>query len=470
MLFNRPEFFVLLAITWFIYYLPKFQKYQVNLLIISSLVFYSYTYPLLVLLLLSSMLINTYCSYQVAKASFVRQRLWAVYGVTLNLLILSFFKYSPLLARTFHLNGSGVGDFLLAIPLPIGISFFTFQGISLVVDVFQRKNNHQPIQDMIPEKFIDHLKHTFLFVAFFPQLVAGPIVKGYEFMPQIRPKTWVDIDRRAVFKALVVGYFLKVVIADQLKNHTYWIAYPFFMDSSSVDLLGMLFGYSMQIFADFAGYSLIAIGIAGLFGYQLKDNFMFPYIATSFSEFWRRWHISLSSFLKEYLYFPLGGNRKGKLRTYLNLMIVMFLGGLWHGAAWSYAVWGTVHGVALAIERLFNDWVSLKKTLLLRFLQGILVFSVVTFAWLLFKLPNFSEAILYVKAIWQNTQKIPNYHRLFYVLVYSFPVIVYHMYYLFKQRNPDNILTRLEPYVYGAMIFMILTNSGTSGDFIYFQF
>ena len=148
-------------------------------------------------------------------------------------------------------------------------------------------------------------------------------------------------------------FFKKWLVADNLKDITYWISYPFFQNLSSLTLITLLTGYSAQIFADFAGYSLIAIGVAELFGYHLPQNFNFPYISKSFSEFWTRWHISLSSWLKEYLYFSLGGNRKGKGRTYLNLLIVMFLGGLWHGAAWSFAVWGLWHGTALVIERKF---------------------------------------------------------------------------------------------------------------------
>ena len=153
----------------------------------------------------------------------------------------------------------------------------------------------------------------------------------------------------------MAGYFLKLVVADNLKDFTAYLVYPGLMTLSSFTLLSMLIGYSFQIFADFAGYSLIALGLASLFGYRLMQNFNYPYISNTFSEFWKRWHISLSTFLKEYLYFPLGGSRKGRLRTYINLTITMVLGGLWHGAAWSYAVWGAFHGFALALERLIND-------------------------------------------------------------------------------------------------------------------
>jgi alginate O-acetyltransferase complex protein AlgI len=193
-----------------------------------------------------------------------------------------------------------------------------------------------------------------------------------------------------------------MVIADSLKEFTFWISFPHFQGFKTLPLLAMLFGYSCQIFADFAGYSLIAIGLAKLFGYDLLKNFDFPYISTSFKEFWKRWHISLSSFLMEYLYIPLGGNRKGKTRTYINLLLTMFLGGLWHGAAWSYAVWGTFHGMALAIERFLGDKVRLKKNFALEVLKGLMVFTFVTLAWLLLKLPQFAHVIHYFRSLVKN--------------------------------------------------------------------
>ena len=187
-----------------------------------------------------------------------------------------------------------------------------------------------------------------------------------------------------------------------LKDQTFSIVYPYFEGQSSLTLIVMLFGYSIQIFADFAGCSLIAIGVARLFGYKLKENFNFPYISSSFAEFWRRWHISLSSFLKEYLYIPLGGNKKGRLRTYINLMTTMVLGGLWHGGAWSYAIWGAFHGVLLVIERVFKKSDNSKNYQFIYYIKTIFVFSCITFAWLLFKLPDINHVIHYLISIKNN--------------------------------------------------------------------
>ena len=276
-----------------------------------------------------------------------------------------------------------------------------------------------------------------------------------------------------------------MVVADNLKDFTFWMQYPFFESISSIELSAMLFGYSMQIFADFAGYSLIAIGIAGLFGYQLRDNFMFPYISSSFSEFWRRWHISLSTFLKEYLYIPLGGNRKGNLRTYFNLVVTMILGGLWHGAAWSYAVWGIYHGFALAIERLLNQTLFLKSrdadafqsdSTFVNFFyavaQVLFVFIVVSLGWLLFKLPDFSQVIQYAKCMVTNPFVPGDKGRLFFITIYSIPVVLYHLHYLLasKSMNYKSIFVKFQFLLYGFLLFLVLTNSGSSGDFIYFQF
>ncbi|HEY4800384.1 MAG TPA: MBOAT family O-acyltransferase, partial [Bacteroidia bacterium] len=290
--------------------------------------------------------VNIITSYYITYGTRFNKKAIAIIGVASELAVLVFFKYSPLFAKTFFNETSSIGQFLIMIPLPIGISFFTFEGISLVVDVFTEKYFDR--KKYVSVSLMEHAKNIYCFISFFPHLIAGPIVKAHDFLPQIKSKLFKDIDWHSSFKTLCTGYFMKMVVADNLKNFTFWIAFPYFKGYSTISLLVMLVGYSFQIFADFAGYSLIAIGLAKLFGYNLMQNFNFPYISTSFSEFWKRWHISLSSYLKEYLYIPLGGNKKGTGRTYLNLIVTMFLGGLWHGAAWSYAIWGLWHGCALA--------------------------------------------------------------------------------------------------------------------------
>jgi alginate O-acetyltransferase complex protein AlgI len=445
----------------------------VHILITASLVFYGYSNPVLLVLFLASVIINVTASYLVVHAEPARQKLFATIGVVVNLLILIFFKYGSLVGGMLFDTRSGAGAFLLNIPLPIGISFFTFEGISLVVDAYRGREIPQ-YRSLVAKSITKHALHTTFFVAFFPHLIAGPILKAHDFIPQIKEKFIRQIDWDFCYRKLVTGYFLKMVVADQISQHTFWIQYPFFEAKSSLVLVSMLFGYSMQIFADFAGYSLIAIGIAGLFGYRLMENFNFPYISTSFSEFWRRWHISLSSFLKEYLYIPLGGNRKGELRTYFNLFFTMALGGLWHGAAWSYAVWGIFHGVALGVERLFLQTAFPQKKepgIFRKLAGGLIVFFFVTLAWLLFKLTDITQVYQYLLAIKENGTKETSNKIVIYIFIYSLPVVIYHALYLLKDRyHFASKLRFAEPFLLAVLLFMIFTNTGIGGDFIYFQF
>ena len=470
MLFNSFSFLILVFVTFGVYYYKPLRKYQVAILIASSFTFYAFNNPWLLILLIGSIVINITTSWLIGESSNISSRKkYAVLGVSLNLIILAFFKYSGLLGHLLLPPNSSFFQFLHTIPLPIGISFFTFQGISLVVDTY-RADRVEEYKNLLPKNIQEYGMNASLFISFFPQLVAGPIVKAHDFLPQIKEKRLTDIDWESTIKFLILGYFLKSVIADNLNDYTTGIAYPQFELKSSITLIILLLGYSMQIFADFAGYSLIAIGVATLFGYHLKQNFNFPYISTSFSEFWRRWHISLSTFLKEYLYISMGGNKKGKLRTYFNLLITMALGGLWHGAAWSYAVWGLFHGVLLAMERLLSDVVTIRPSLLLRSVKIFFVFSCVSFAWLLFILPEFGQAIKYIQAVLTNGHLMPEYNTITYVLIYSAPIFVYHMLHLIGEKIPHLNFQRYVPILYGLLLFLVLTNGGTSQAFIYFQF
>lgn len=471
MLFTSLPFLVLFFITFSIYYLPYLRKHQVSILVIASLFFYAYDEPWFTLLLLFSASINILTSYYVVYGNQKNRKLIAVSGIVLNLAGLAFFKYSPLISQTLFSADSSVGHFLLKIPLPIGISFFTFEGISLVIDVWRDKKEDKTTTLVTPS-LARHAQRTLFFISFFPHLIAGPILKAHDFYPQIAEKNFRNIAWESAFKTLITGYFLKMVVADNLKNFTFWIAYPYFEAYSTIDLCTMMFGYAVQMFADFAGYSLIAIGLAKLFGYNFQTNFYFPYISTSFKEFWSRWHISLSTFLMQYLYIPLGGNRKGKVRTYINLLLTMSIGGLWHGAAWNYALWGIFHGVLLAIERLVNDniktEVKLPKFVLV--LKSFFVFTMFSAALLLFNLPDYKHIFKYFETMATNTTTQSTVKINMYILLYSLPVIIYHILYLYKDSKCWQIVRKKEYVLYAIMLFFIITNSGTSGSFIYFQF
>lgn len=476
MLFNSWEFAALVLGLLALYFLTNRIRYQVGLLIGGSFVFYAYGQPYLLGLLVFSAALNAIISYNVARNSEEKKRLaWAVAGVVVNLLVLAFFKYGGFLADSIgRLMGMGFqpGLWLVNLPLPVGISFYTFQGISLVVDLLRKDSTITAEEAHIREigGFREHFFRTVFYICFFPQLVAGPIVKARDFYLQITAKSFSKIRWVPAFQSLIVGYFLKMGVADNLSSQTYWIAYPYFINFSSLDLVMLLFGYSFQIFADFAGYSLIAIGIARLFGYELPLNFNFPYLAASFSEFWHRWHISLSSWLREYLYIPLGGSKKGHRRTYINLFLVMFLGGLWHGAAWSYAVWGTWHGMALAVERTLRGVnVRFAQAGWYQLISVLFVFCFVTFSWLLFQLPEFSQVLAYIKAIGSNSSVNSNIVRLLVLCLYSSPVILYHLHGLSREKG-WRMPRACKDFGYALMLWWTVFNSGSSEAFIYFQF
>jgi alginate O-acetyltransferase complex protein AlgI len=420
---------------------------------------------------------------------------WALRGIFFNVSLLVFFKYGHLLAgfvgEAFNLSviskENNIVGFLLNLPLPLGISFYTFEGISLIVDILRSKTNQEEALVIDTDKnFNTHLVKSSLFIAFSPHLIAGPILKANKFYPQIQPKYFSDISWNFVFRSIIVGYFLKMVVADNLKDYTFWIAHPYYQLLSTSTGLVLLFGYSIQIFSDFAGYSLIAIGTAAAFGYNLPQNFNFPYISRSLSEFWKRWHISLSTWLKDYLYIPLGGNRKGKVRTYINLMIVMILGGLWHGASVSYAVWGGYHGLGLVIERFFNNRINskfnqsinIKQQFIFDVISRILVFCFVSLGWLLFKLPNFGQVLEFLQIMIHNIGLPSNRTLTDPVIIFSIPVVVYHLIHLPAfQRWKDNLFYKSysvanisEDIILGGMIAMLVLNSGSSNEFIYFQF
>lgn len=230
----------------------------------------------------------------------------------------------------------------------------------------------------------------------------------------------------------------------------------------------LVFLYSYQIYADFFGYSAIAIGLGLLFGYRLPVNFNLPYISASFSEFWTRWHISLSNWLRTYLYIPLGGNRHGPFRTYLNLMVVMGLGGLWHGAGLSYLVWGLLHGVLLVVERPILARLQAIDSRALRALRISVVFACVTMLWIFFKLPNFDHAVSYLSGMFTPGTN-PNPTKLFYslALIYSLPVMIQH---LAVWPRLEEKLRPAEPYLYGAMVALMVLEAGPETSFIYFQF
>jgi len=480
----------------------RLQTTQTSLLVTTSFVFYAFNRPVLALLLLFSVVMNAVIAWWLVSVRWeeaAKKRALTV-GIVANLAVLAGFKYAVLFAELL-LPAGLEGDVLPAlrgIPLPIGISFYTFQGISLLVDIRRDKTGvgaqlrglatgpGGPAGD--GRRALRFLLEVGLYISFFPQLIAGPIVRASQFLHQIRPRRASEIDWNAAGRALVAGYFLKMFVADNLAEHTSLLVVDEFSQYSKLDLLILVYGYSAQIFADFAGYSLIAIGLGRLFGYELPQNFRTPYNSTSITEFWQRWHISLSSWLREYLYIPLGGNRRGPRRTYVNLMIVMVLGGLWHGAEWNFAGWGLAHGLLLATERAVAGGRYGKPAFVsssARVPRVLLTFTTVSLLWLFFVTPDFGASAAYFSQLATAPLGIAQIGdglstgRLFAIAVFVSPVVIHHLIQLLSDHPPSwsapmTPLTarraQLETAVLGAMLFLIATNYGVTGEFIYFEF
>lgn len=308
------------------------------------------------------------------------RRAWLLLSLAGNLGVLFYFKYS-----NFALSLMGFGPVDLV--LPVGVSFFTFQSLSYTVDIYRREIKPAP-----------SLADYAFFATFFPQLVAGPIVRAKQFLPQIRqvPSLSPEAFGRAWF-LIMGGLFKKAVISDYISVNFVERVFDNPGMYSGLENLAAVYGYALQIYCDFSGYSDMAIGIALLMGFELTLNFDAPYQSATLGEFWRRWHISLSSWLRDYLYIPLGGSRRGKWRTYLNLMVTMLLGGLWHGASWKFVAWGAWHGGILSLERAFKvDWKGWTARLL--------TFHLVCLGWIYFRAADFQAGTLMLEKISSGIQ------------------------------------------------------------------
>jgi alginate O-acetyltransferase complex protein AlgI len=350
MIFASPRFLVFLLAVLVVLAIPFRHEFKKRILFVASCSFYAaWDYRYLTLLLLVSV-IDYYCAARIAETDDQRKRLrWVTFSVVSNLAILGYFKYFNFFVG--NLNGvlawSGRSIPALEILLPAGISFYTFKSMSYTIDVYRREL--EPCRSLM-----DYAT----FVTFFPELIAGPIVRASIFLPQMTRRIGPTRDRVAVGASLfLLGLTKKVVIADSLAIPVDRVfAQPAIFSGRALWLAAI--GYSLQIYCDFSGYSDMAIGTAKMIGYDLPENFNMPYVARNITEFWRRWHMTLSAWLRDYLYIPLGGNRKGKGRTYINLMLTMLLGGLWHGASWNFVLWGGLHGCALGVHKLYRTTVG----------------------------------------------------------------------------------------------------------------
>ena len=367
-------FLIVLPVSWAL--MTRQRTWRVWILLASYL-FYAWWNWHFVVLLAASTAVNHVLAVAIHRTQRQRARkgLLAL-AVGFDIGLLAYFKYAGFFASS-AANVFGA-DWIVNVTLPVGISFFTFMAISYVVDTYRR--------ELAPASFARFA----VFQAFFPHLVAGPIVRASELLPQLEaPRDPRKVNTSRAFFLIVTGLFLKVVIANHLATHIVDDVFAAPGRHSSLEVLVAVYAYAVQIFADFCGYTNIAIGVALLLGFEFPQNFNSPYAAVSLQDFWRRWHMTLSRWLRDYLYIPLGGSRKGTVLTYRNLLLTMLLGGLWHGAAWTFVVWGGIHGIGLSVERALG-WRPTAPAA--RWFGRILTFHVVCFGWIFFRSDSFARA------------------------------------------------------------------------------
>jgi len=463
MFFNSFQFFTFLCFFLGVYYLTP-QRAKSALILLASLFFYAcWDFRFLGLILLS-----TVVDYVVGLKLHASERpkirkWWVTLSLTVNLGLLGVFKYlnffienaSDLLSRV---GLSSLDGWTLQIVLPVGISFYTFQTLSYTLDIYRKEL--KPTRN-----FIDFAA----FVSFFPQLVAGPIERASHLLPQIQspPRPTADQLKHGGF-LLLWGLFEKVVVADNLAKLT---DAGFANPNSGLETLIALYSFAFQVFADFDGYSNMARGMAALMGFKLFHNFNAPYFAVNPSEYWKRWHITLSTWLRDYLYIPLGGNRKGRVRTRINLMLTMVLGGLWHGAAWTYVLWGTLHGVLL----IFWPTKYLPKNRYSMLLQRLVFFHLVCLSYLFFRAENLPMAmeLLGTFSTWVNPFSPAVLSSARWLIFFSWPVLLYQgIQYRTGLIDPAQRWPLLLRVFFYLFLFYAIVLFGVSDaqSFLYFQF
>ncbi|MBN2319805.1 MAG: MBOAT family protein [Acidobacteria bacterium] len=479
MLFNSWVFIVFFIVVYLLYL--RFERNSQNwLLLFSSYIFYSFWDWRFLSLLLISTLVDYYCGINIStSATRYRKRILLVTSLSVNLGLLAVFKYYDFFISSFIDVAAKIGFHpsihTMGLILPMGISFYTFQTLSYTIDIYRGK--------LEPCK---NLRDFALFVTFFPQLVAGPIERATHLIAQIVSPRYLNTPQiRKGAWLLLQGYFFKVVVAD---NAAVIVDRVFGAeDISGTSALIGIYGFALQIYGDFAGYSKIARGLANLMGFDLRLNFKQPYLATNPSEFWSRWHISLSSWLRDYLYISLGGNRRGKRRTYINLMTTMLLGGLWHGAHWKFVLWGLYHGLVLVIFRFLADFRAFNRISSgwLKPFRIFLFFQIVCFGWLIFRCESLEQIWTFPVAIWSGLAFTPvDKIDIQAIIFLAVPVIILDLIEEYASSlkrlvsvssGTHEIWIKFRYVLYAvpvvyilAMIFLCGVRGGT--EFIYFQF
>ena len=471
MLFNSLSFIVFLVIVLVLYYSKLFHwTNKKRMLLFASYVFYGLWNPPLVILLWISTMVDWTAGKQLAIEENQRKRkMWLLLSMLVNLGFLGFFKYGNFLLENFISCLNVIGIEYQAQPmdiiLPMGISFYTFQTMSYTIDMYKRKI--EPART-----FLDFA----LYVTFFPQLVAGPIVRAKDLITQFYE------EKRATANQfiwgtflLTIGLFQKIVLADTLLSETSDTVFGSKDVLHSLDAWTGTLAFSGQIFFDFAGYSTCAIGIALMLGIILPDNFKYPYAAIGFSDLWKRWHISLSTWLRDYLYIPLGGNRHGITRMYVALMLTMLLGGLWHGAAWTFVIWGALHGIYLIVERLLRNNIKIKITPYNGIILALLTYMLVNITWVFFRAREFVTAKNMITSMFfMNSEGKKVLQSFDIIKVFMVITILFICHWIMRNTSMKAVSKKINPLILGLywaiLVFLIIIAQGSGEQFIYFQF
>jgi alginate O-acetyltransferase complex protein AlgI len=492
MVFNSYTFIVFFMVMLVLHNLPflSWKTKKINLLLASYLFYAAWNPPFILLLWLS-----TVVDFFVGRALYTQEnkykkRMLLVLSLIGNLGMLCFFKYGNFFLENFVALTNAIGlNFHPAKPsiiLPAGISFYTFTTLCYTIDMYKRKS--EPVKS-----FLDFA----LFVTFFPHLVAGPIVRPPQLVPQFQhPHSATRLQMLQGLFLLSLGLFLKVVVADTLLASTSNTVFGFARSLPSLDAWMGVLAFSGQIFSDFAGYSTCAIGVALCLGFILPENFRYPYAAIGFTDFWRRWHITLSTWLRDYLYIPLGGNRKSEFRTYFNLMMTMLLGGLWHGASWTFVVWGALHGIYLCIEKWYKqifgrkEKATFEKAVVQRaslqpaltnsrgfknLMLALGTFFLINVTWVFFRARDFSTAWrLLVSMFGQSKTAAPLLTTIDIIKVTVVITIIFICHWLMRNTYVIQVAKKIPWFAlacfWAFLVISIIICQKSADSFIYFQF
>lgn len=468
--FNTYTFFIFFTIVMVVHHSLRSWKAQKINLLITSYLFYAAWNPVFVLLIFSSTFFDWLIAHKIfSSSSPSTKKHYISISLLLNLGLLSFFKYGSFLLENCMDLMSVIGiefqPMVFDVILPVGISFYTFQTLSYSLDVYRGKIKPG-------RSFLDYA----LYVSFFPQLVAGPIVRANDFLPQCEKPRMASEDQIGWgLTLLTTGLFMKVILADTLFSPIVDQIYANPEKYGNLDTWIAVFSFSGQIFCDFCGYSTCAIGIALCLGFVLPDNFKSPYAALGFRDFWQRWHISLSTWLRDYLYISLGGNRGSELKTCINLLLTMLIGGLWHGASWLFVIWGGLHGIYLIIERQLVRIVIGEVSVITKVLLIICTYIVVSITWVFFRADSLEVAVAILKSLIGHSSLQPQVflENGFLALFTSIGIIVWQI--SLRQKTLESFYQGLHPVFRGLLISVQLISiylfaSGDNRAFIYFQF